>query len=78
MGNGASDIQTELYENSLKPIGTEIMQQFVVIEEKQIFLPFNGYLLSKLNEKELSPVQLISFLTKNCCWWLFGFLQKKS
>ena len=35
-----------------------------VIEEKQVFLPFIGYLLSKENERELAPVYLISFLTQ--------------
>ena len=32
-----------------------------VIEGKQVFLPFIGYLLSKENERELAPVYLISF-----------------
>ena len=35
-----------------------------VIEGKQVFLPFIGYLLSKGNERELAPVHLISFLTQ--------------
>ena len=35
-----------------------------VIEAKQVFLPFIGYLLSKENERELVPVHLISFLTQ--------------
>ena len=35
-----------------------------VIDGKQVFLPFIGYLLSKENEKELAPVHLISFLTQ--------------
>ena len=35
-----------------------------VIEGKQVFLPFIGYLLSKENERELAPVYLISFLTQ--------------
>ena len=35
-----------------------------VIEGKQVFLPFIGYLLSKENERELAPVHLISFLTR--------------
>ena len=35
-----------------------------VIEGKQVFLPFIGYLLSKENERELTPVYLISFLTQ--------------
>ncbi len=35
-----------------------------VIDGKQIFLPFIGYLLSKSNERELPPVHLISFLTQ--------------
>ena len=35
-----------------------------VIEGKQVFLPFIGYLSSKSNERELSPVHLISFLTQ--------------
>ena len=34
------------------------------IKEKQVFLPFIGYLLSKENERELAPVYLISFLTQ--------------
>lgn len=32
-----------------------------VIDRKQVFLPFIGYLLSKGNERELAPVHLISF-----------------
>ena len=35
-----------------------------VIDRKQVFLPFIGYLLSKVNERELAPVHLISFLTQ--------------
>ena len=35
-----------------------------VIDRKQVFLPFIGYLLSKGNERELAPVHLISFLTQ--------------
>ena len=35
-----------------------------VIDGKQVFLPFIGYLLSKENERELAPVHLISFLTQ--------------
>ena len=35
-----------------------------VIEGKQVFLPFIGYLSSKSNERELFPVHLISFLTQ--------------
>lgn len=35
-----------------------------VIDGKQAFLPFIGYLLSKENERELPPVHLISFLTQ--------------
>ena len=35
-----------------------------VIDGKQVFLPFIGYLLSKSNERELPPVHLISFLTQ--------------
>ena len=35
-----------------------------VMEGKQVFLPFIGYLLSKSNERELQPVHLISFLTQ--------------
>ena len=35
-----------------------------VIDGKQVFLPFVGYLLSKENERELVPVHLISFLTQ--------------
>ena len=37
---------------------------FYIIEGKQVFLPFIGYLLSKENERELAPVYLISFLTQ--------------
>ncbi len=37
---------------------------FFVIDGKQVFLPFIGYLLSKENERELPPVHLISFLTQ--------------
>ena len=35
-----------------------------VIDGKQVFLPFIGYLLSKSNGRELAPVHLISFLTQ--------------
>ena len=35
-----------------------------VIDGKQLFLPFIGYLLSNENERELAPVHLISFLTQ--------------
>ena len=35
-----------------------------VIDGKQVFLPFIGYLLGKENERELAPVHLISFLTQ--------------
>ncbi len=35
-----------------------------VIDGKQVFLPFIGYLLKKENERELAPVHLISFLTQ--------------
>ena len=35
-----------------------------VIDGKQVFLPFIGYLLSKSNEREVPPVHLISFLTQ--------------
>lgn len=35
-----------------------------VINGKQLFLPFIGYLLSNANERELAPVHLISFLTQ--------------
>ena len=35
-----------------------------VIDGKQVFLPFIGYLLSKENERELPPVHLTSFLTQ--------------
>lgn len=35
-----------------------------VIDGKQLFLPFIGYLLSNANERELAPVHLISFLTQ--------------
>ena len=35
-----------------------------IIDGKQVFLPFVGYLLSKENERELAPVHLISFLTQ--------------
>ena len=35
-----------------------------VIDGKQVFLPFIGYLLSKSNERELPLVHLISFLTQ--------------
>ena len=31
---------------------------------KQVYLPFIGYLLSNANERELTPVYLISFLTQ--------------
>lgn len=35
-----------------------------IINEKQVFLPFLGYLLSNARERELAPVYLISFLTQ--------------
>ena len=35
-----------------------------VLKEKQVYLPFIGYLLSNANERELAPVYLISFLTQ--------------
>ena len=35
-----------------------------VIEGKQVFLPFIGYLLSNANERKLAPVHLISFLAQ--------------
>lgn len=35
-----------------------------VIEGKQVYLPFIGYLLSNENKRELLPVHLISFLTQ--------------
>lgn len=35
-----------------------------VIEGKQVYLPFIGYLLSNTGERELAPVHLISFLTQ--------------
>ena len=34
------------------------------IEGKQVYLPFIGYLLSNVNDRELTPVHLISFLTQ--------------
>ena len=35
-----------------------------VLDGKQVYLPFIGYLLSNANERELAPVHLISFLTQ--------------
>lgn len=35
-----------------------------VIENKQVYLPFIGYLISNEGEKKLPPVHLISFLTQ--------------
>ena len=35
-----------------------------VIEGKQMYLPFIGYLLSNKNEREIAPVHLISYLTQ--------------
>lgn len=35
-----------------------------IINEKQVFLPFLGYLLSNARGRELAPVYLISFLTQ--------------
>ena len=35
-----------------------------VLEGKQVYLPFIGYLLSSANERNLAPVHLISFLTQ--------------
>mgnify|MGYP000152267451 CR=1 FL=1 len=38
-----------------------------VIEGKQVFLPFIGYLLSKENERELAPVHLIFIFERKKC-----------
>ena len=35
-----------------------------VLKDKQVFLPFIGYLLSNTQKRELAPVHLISFLTQ--------------
>lgn len=35
-----------------------------VIKDKQVYLPFIGYLLSNANERDISPVHLISYLTQ--------------
>lgn len=35
-----------------------------VLKDKQVYLPFIGYLLSNENERKISPVHLISFLYK--------------
>lgn len=35
-----------------------------VLDGKQVYLPFIGYLLSNANERDLAPVHLISFLTQ--------------
>ena len=35
-----------------------------VLKDKQVYLPFIGYLLSNENERKISPVHLISFLTQ--------------
>lgn len=35
-----------------------------VLNGKQVYLPFMGYLLSSTNKRELAPVHLISFLTQ--------------
>ena len=35
-----------------------------VLKDKQVYLPFIGYLLSNENERKISPVYLISFLTQ--------------
>lgn len=45
-----------------------------VIEEKQIYLPFIGYLLSNKNEREIAPVHLISYLTQRM---IFGAIYEK-
>jgi hypothetical protein len=34
------------------------------IKDKQVYLPFIGYLLSNANERDISPVHLISYLTQ--------------
>lgn len=35
-----------------------------VLKNKQIYLPFIGYLLSNQNDREIAPIHLISFLTQ--------------
>ena len=54
------------FERTTFYIKEKLMEEGIpfVIEGKQVFLPFIGYLLSKSNERELSPVHLISFLTQ--------------
>lgn len=39
-----------------------------VLKDKQVYLPFIGYLLSNENERKISPVHLISFLTQKLYW----------
>ena len=41
-----------------------------VLEGKQVYLPFIGYLLSSANERNLAPVHLISFLTQRLIFTL--------
>lgn len=35
-----------------------------VLKDKQVYLPFIGILLSDINEREIAPVHLISYLTQ--------------
>ena len=45
-----------------------------VIEGKQIYLPFIGYLLSDRSEREIAPVHLISYLTQRM---IFGAIYER-
>ena len=54
------------FERTTFYIQEKLMEEGIphVIRDKQVFLPFIGYLISKANERELAPVHLISFLTQ--------------
>ena len=45
-----------------------------VLKDKQVYLPFIGILLSDINEREIAPVHLISYLTQKL---IFGAIYEK-
>lgn len=53
-------------ENTTFYIKEKLMEEGIpfVIKNKQLYLPFIGYLLAGTNERELPPVHLISYLTQ--------------
>ena len=54
------------FERTTFYIKEKLMEEGIpfVIENKQVYLPFIGYLISNEGEKKLPPVHLISFLTQ--------------